>query len=74
VIACLAVAVGVYAGSYLCLRAAHQIRCFSNARNWHPEKRSPEHNMSARKPLAAVFAPLMFAESSIRTAAARLAG
>jgi hypothetical protein len=67
-------AVGVYAGSYLCLRAAHQIRWYSNAGNWHPEKWSPEHHMSARQPLSAVFAPLMFAESSIRTTAARLAG
>jgi hypothetical protein len=70
----LALLCALYVGSYLCFRAAHQIRCYGNASNRHPEKWSPEHGMDANPQLSVVYAPLMSLEGSLRTAAARLAG
>ncbi len=56
-----AVVMLIYVGSYLSLRANHQIRHYSNSRHWVAEKREPEHYVEpdSNKAPYAVFRPLM---------------
>ena len=66
----------VYAAAYVVLRATHQIRCTSNAWNWHPEKWDLAHHFEVDAhlyPWSLVFKPLMLAEEMVRAGTAWLA-
>lgn len=66
----------VYAATYAELRFTHQIRCSTNAWNWHPDKWDLAHHFewnSNLLPWTTVFKPLMLAEAAMRASAAWVA-
>ena len=66
----------IYVGTYAELRFTHQIRCSTNAWNWHPEKWDLAHHFqwdSKLLPWTTVFKPLMLAEEAMRASAAWMA-